>query len=801
MGHNHAKVEKFCCIFANCMVKVIKNKVFRLLTLVSGLIFSIFMPLSAQHLPLLPEDAAVRRAVMPDGLTCYVADNPYVRGFADYMLVSKESGMALMSISDVPTTDEAVTDSTLIKIMREVEAHGVPAALAVIACGDLRADAVLSKLKYMSFMIPASGDVPGVGPSSKGATPVSLTTSLDEASGLATIRAEWRATRTPDAFSGTIQTAVYDKTVHELGSIVCSRVRKSLRDNGIPFADIDFRHLGSFHTMSDETFAFEITLKAADASVAERFLMTALASIDEYGASSSELLIAEKAYFKELEARKYNHDRTNAAYVQLCKRAYLVGAPLVSSAQRLDYLKSKDISLNVRERIFSGISSALLDLSFGDMASNMKTYLNASDTMSFPSVGPKVTLRHSRKEYLSGGVVWTFSNGFKVVYKRMAGVRTLYYMLALNRGYGDISNLERGEGAFVSEYFDYCNISGMRAQDFMKVLLLSGISMEAKVNISNVMVSGEAPESEVGLLMRSLLALANERACDEDALDYHIECERLRGIYGPCDLRSVTDSLMYPDYRYSPYKYDGTIPVDLSSKVEHLLKKSFSKTDDGVLVLVGDMDEADLRKSIMPYVGNFRTSEAASRKTAVHSRAVSGSMTYNVEGNHDAIMISMATPLPMTAENHIAAEMAAIVLHKIVSESVAPYSLDLHVDHSRRIYPEDRFCVTIMMDAPMGKDIPQEALNALRQSLSRINDIEPDVNHVNACKIYLKHKCSIQMQEPAYWLRAVAMRYLDGKDYTTGYASKVDAVSVEDIRKILRLLGEGSSIEYIINRK
>jgi hypothetical protein len=45
------------------------------------------------------------------------------------------------------------------------------------------------------------------------------------------------------------------------------------------------------------------------------------------------------------------------------------------------------------------------------------------------------------------------------------------------------------------------------------------------------------------------------------------------------------------------------------------------------------------------------------------------------------------------------------------------------------------------------------------------------------------------------------MRYLDGKDYTTGLASKVDASSVEDIRKILRLIEKGSCIEYIINRK
>jgi hypothetical protein len=57
------------------------------------------------------------------------------------------------------------------------------------------------------------------------------------------------------------------------------------------------------------------------------------------------------------------------------------------------------------------------------------------------------------------------------------------------------------------------------------------------------------------------------------------------------------------------------------------------------------------------------------------------------------------------------------------------------------------------------------------------------------------------MNEPEYWLHAMVMRYLDGKDYTSGYAAKIDAVSENDIRKILDLLEKGSKIEYIINKE
>ena len=138
------------------MVKVIKNEVFRLLATLSVLVFSSIVPLSAPNLPLMPEDPAVHHVVLPDGLNCYVAENPYVKGFADYALVCRESGKTLLSLRDVPVASESVIDSTLILIMNEVEALAAPAGLAVIACGDLKADDMLRKLRYMSYMIPAS---------------------------------------------------------------------------------------------------------------------------------------------------------------------------------------------------------------------------------------------------------------------------------------------------------------------------------------------------------------------------------------------------------------------------------------------------------------------------------------------------------------------------------------------------------------------------------------------------------------------------------------------------------------------
>lgn len=781
------------------MVKVIKNKVFRLLASVAVLVSSTIMPpLFAQNLPLMPEDPAVHHAVLPDGLSCYVAENPYVKGFADYALVCRESGRTLISLRDVPAANESVTDSILIRMMMEVESLAVPSGLAVIACGDLKADEMMRKLRYMSYMIPASEPVPGAVLSSQKQSEVVFEVQTDDAVGLATVVAHWRAPRTPVSLMNTVQTAVYEKTVNEMGTIVCSRVRKALRDRRIPVADVVFRHVGSLEMVSDETFRFEVTVRDTSVADAEDALRTTLASVDVYGASANELIIAEDVYFSGLDSRRYGYDRTNAAYVQMCTRAFLMNTPLSASAQRLDFLRSKSISAQSREQIFSGIASALIDMPSDVGSDALKPYFNASDTLAFPSPGPAVKLRSSKKEPLSGGVVWTFSNGFRIIYKKMPTGGKLHYALAMNGGYGDVSDLANGEGAFMSDYLDLCNISGMSARDFKRTLLLSGITMNQKVNLSNIMISGEVRDGNAPLLMKALLAVANERSRNAEDVAYYIQSEGLRLQYAPADVRTVVDSLMCPDYKYSPYKSEGNVSEDFAAKAEGLFARMSSKMNDGVLVLVGDMDESDLRKAILPYVGGFRTTEGFSRRTVVQYQPVSGSMTYNVDGPYDMMMVALSARLPMTADNYMAAEAAAMVMKHIVSDALAPYGVDVQLRYARMIYPEDRLSVMLMI---RGEDVSQDMLSAMRRAVAGASGSDVEADYIAACKAYMKHKYAVQMKEPAYWLQAMAMRYLDGKDYTTGYASKIDAVTENDVRRILDLLEMGSKIEYIINKE
>ena len=67
-------------------------------------------------------------------------------------------------------------------------------------------------------------------------------------------------------------------------------------------------------------------------------------------------------------------------------------------------------------------------------------------------------------------------------------------------------------------------------------------------------------------------------------------------------------------------------------------------------------------------------------------------------------------------------------------------------------------------------------------------------------KEVLKGHMALKVSDSEYWVRALTMRYLDGKDFTTSYASKIDAVTADKVKQILASLSTTGRVEYIIEK-
>lgn len=854
----------------------------------------------AQDLPLMPADPSVSGGVLPNGMSYYVVENPTSKGLADFALIQRTgietvpyetSGRVVAAAKDalaslfrlggestqaflarhgvtpgkdgfvkvsenatlfhfddvVVSEGAAAVDSTLLVLLDIADRASYmsdpfltrwyrPSDQAVIVSGDVDVADIVEKLRYMSLMTPA-----GESEERKAYTWQSSEESVFETSpyhsrNLVTVSATWVSPRTPKEYMNTVQPAIYEMFISELGILAQERMRQAMRRDNIPVADISYDHLNSVRSLGDELFTISVSVAPEYADEAVEILAGVMSSLDSGKAEVHELEMAKRRYLAMVTARSEEQVKSNSDYVERCAAAFLYNAPLSSDKEILAFLKSRDLDSETELRLFNNVTSALLDGShnltvecrYAGMlemdSAHLKEVFTAAwergdglvcrapvDSLPLPGPGVKQKLRSSRQEHLSGGVVWTFENDFKVVYKRCDTGRRLYYSLAMNGGYGNIRNLSKGEGAYMSDYLDQCRISGLSGKDFRLALEAEGMTVRTQVNLSNMLISGSLPESRPDLLMGALLALANEREEDKEEFDYYKSCEEIAFEHRKGNVNdriAAIDSLMCPDNIYSSVKAPGVLTGDFQDKAEAFLEAQTRKMNDGLLVLMGNIEETKLRKLLQLYVGGFETTDRSFPRTVVNYQPVSGACTYTVKGNQNSADITMSVRLPLTVENYMASSLAAEVLRQEISEAISGTGAYVGLACNCRIYPQERFNVMVTLGeaSPDGFATGAElagfdvALDRLRNALEDLASLKITDETLSKYKKTLKGHLTLQMKTPEYWVHALSMRYLDGKDLTSGYEAKIDAVTVEKVKMILASLTEASKVEYIIRK-
>lgn len=770
----------------------------RMLTIVSGMLIAITMP--AQELSHISQDPGVRHGVCPNGLSYYVASNPSSKGTADFALIQRDydGNEKVLSIDNVLVTSESVQDSTLLVLMKKVESDGKPAEQAVVVCGDVDAASVITCIRYMSLMVGSSGSSSIPEYAWEGDCTVRQSCMQDTLGGFSTVRFEWNAPGTPPEYMNTVQAVIYEKTVREFGDVLCRWIMRELRCRDVPVAGVVFRHYDRLDGLDHETFVLEATVAQEHQDMVARDIMSILASLDQGKVSDTDFLLAEQDYILSLEKAAGRNLRDNSEYMQMCVDAFLYNGPLGSEKERLDFLMSKNVSEKTRKEIFAGISSALISLDGQhDTIAELPSEIMLSDTLALPGAGLKLKVKSSRKDSFSGGVVWTFENGFKVIYKRMPTSRTLYYSMSLNSGFANVEDIERGEGAYMSDYIDNCWISGMKGADFKDLLKLAGMTMNTRVGLSKTVISGQVRDRNAHLMMKALLAVSNTSRPDTAAVSYYTRSERLRMDMLPgVDMREVIDSLMCPGYRYTSFKSAEGVREGTFSKAQQLFSNMTSKMNDGVLVVVGDMPETDLKKLLQMYVGGFKVRSVASRRPSMQYHPVSGWSRYSVEGESNAAVVAVSGIMPMTASNHFASEIAAMMLERRIVENFKERGISARLSHTRNIYPDERVSIYVVLDGTSDHEQAQEISDILSDLANNV-----DAEEMMICKEYMKNAYTLQMQTPYYWLRVIPLRHLEGKDFTSGCDAKIDSVSAEQVANVFRTLAKGAGVEYVIKKK
>ena len=742
--------------------------------------------------------------------------------------------------NDMDLSETEVLDSVLLSVFDLIDRLSfsddafvrkwyAPSDHAVIVAGDVDPASLAMKMKMLSLMTPK-----GESQSRKEYKWIPAATevrSVEDPDGLADLKLTWKMPRASREYMGTVQPLIHESMVHALGEISKRRVWTELYRADIPVAGISWTHIPSSATSSDESFSFEMSVMPEDFRQAVEIVARTFSSIDAGQVNVDEYAIARNKHLMCREAEPHMLVSRNQDYVDKCISSFLYGTAIVSKQAEKNFLRYRYRDDAKELELFNRVASAVLDpdknlvIESGQdqSAAFRSAWQDAGGSLNFSSFAipdslswrcpiHKVKVRSSRKDPMSGGRMWTFTNGFRVIFKSQPSAGKLEYALSLNGGYANVSGLNQGEGAFLSDYLHLCKTGDLDGAAFDAYLTSRNISLESQVNLYNTVFSGYAYNEDLSSLMETLLAVANRREHDKDAFDFYrrsqdLEMKHRKGSIG--ERIALIDDIMCPGYIYSSRKNEGRLTAGLGIKADEFFISQSGKMNDGVLILVGDVAEDKLLKSLLQYVGGFRTEKAAFARPVISYQPVSGCTTYTVDGQENSIDIAMSARMMLTIDNVMASAVASDVMQQWVSDVLKGTGYYAYVNNDCSIYPQERLnmMLSVRESSDTGfehgterEDI-MEVLNILRSFLSEISDSMPSDLYVAEGKGRQSNIMAEEIKSGNYWMKAITRRYLDGKDFTKGYEARINAVSPEKVRSIFASLHDGSKVEYVVSKR
>jgi len=807
---------------------------------------------------------------LPNGTSWYLMEDLSKKGRADYALVQKdwknipqarlaldtlenfkdgspymflvekgvsygENGMisylgtsTVYEFRDVPTFDSAAADSTLLvifDIMREC-----PASQAVIICGDIKAQQLADRIQTLSLTIPrkqqSKHDTAGKESPNKAAPTVFISHSGKKEA--CRISLEYSTPRIPnDKFNSPLP-YVTARLSSELSKIMKNRLEDSFRKADIPAVGIDCPYFGSLSSPFEEKHCFSAVVSVADCSRALRLMSGELSALDKAGSDKDE--------FRENGGEWISDSRTP---MQKCLWHYLYSIPMKTASS--DKLDNKILPEETRKNLFDNYCSALLNpntptirielprntsVSFNPNTEFLKGWSEApevqftshlNDSVSFASPKMRLKVKFNSTDKVSGGQLWTLSNGTKVVYKKTDALNgDFLFSIILKGGYSSIQNIQAGQSAFLGDLFLLRNAGKMSSSDFNATLRSHGISMQASTDISGLCIKGEAPESKLPLVFRALLSCAKEGSPDQVALSYYKKCERLRGDLRQYSEQGLWDLLynrMRPDYKFKETKDVDVLDESFQKAAEKYYAAQFSHFNEAVVIIEGNFDETLLQKNLCRALADFPSSNTPSvrQKTADKMKNVWYTTTCEAStapagDGRRALAMSIAANIPVGINSTADFYLASLFIRESLNQSLAPFGMRVELHPGFELYPKERFILNILclpcpeegLPAGVNTASSVKAMEVMRNTIEKLDCSSVKDAWLNGVKAELSDKMGKEFKSTDGIMYYSRMRYLFGKDLVSDYSQAVKICSRESVNTILKALSTGSRVEYTL---
>ena len=811
------------------------------------LFIAISMP--AQTLPQLPADANIRQGELGCGAAYYMVVNPIEKGYTYIAVVqmdtltaqkreqldpaflarmgilpgregflSESEGHTFYRFPRIPAFRTNVLDSTLLHTFAQMALSQEPQAIVV--SGDIDPVELKKKMDIFSMLVPRLKKASSQNPYNW--TPNDSPNVFFYKGKTASTGVSYASARIPRELMNTAQALVTDMFEREFETVLRHRLEKNLKEEGVPWTDIRFVRTGSSATAGDEQYGVQIFTATEHLEAANQVLARTLGEWERWGVPQQEFSDA-KQVMEPWVRQKAEAKPSNREYINRCTAHFLYGATLVPFSEEARLFTRKNISEETEAQLFNSFSSALLTqlsnltLSYTAAPDSLETYdalfqynlgwlqgwatpetkdysWHRADTSGLEPTPARVRISSEKPEAVSGGILWTFSNGTRVVYKQIKGSEGFRYALQLNGGLSRIPDLKEGEGGYIPEVLSLYNTGGLQAASFRNLLAANGIEMETSADLNSLYIQGGAPSGKLTLVLKALISLANDRFLNNAESNAFVR----NGKVGRQTVQDRLEALISPHYQYSSGKLPEALSAETVTKANKYFEERFSQVNDGILLLSGGMDPDAVKKILLRYMGSFRTvkNASASRKQ-VHFRTLSGTATYAEDGPDRGLYVLMDAEYPLTALNYPASLIAGEAVRSILASHLADTNLSVTVEPGFVAYPQERLRLLIQCRPTDGED-PTPALSAVRTALQGVGSYSVGAKDLAAWKQLVTSQLQEELSTPEGTVKTLLARYAAGKDLTSKYKESIGAVTAERVNEMLKALAAGGRIEYIV---
>ncbi len=816
----------------------------------AGLLLAINVP--AQQLPPLPVDSSIETGTLGCGAAYYIVKAPVKKGYASIALVQKDDsltvekrkdlsaeflsrmgvgptergylsesdGSTIYRFSDIPFYRKEVMDSMLLYTFSKMAQSTAPQAIVV--SGDVEPAAELKKKMNIFSMLVQKLDKPSARKKYEWNPDRFAVVDYRKGPG-SVITVTYAGNRVPDVFMNTAQAIVTDIFGAELVALMRHRLEKDLAAAGIIYSDISFSSIRSNEQSGDERYSVSVKVAPESQEQALRVIARTIASLDSKGVPVQEFSDAKEVILPDfLKAAHSTSDN-----VDRCIAHFLFGANLAPASERVRLFARKNLSDENQARIFNKFASALLsgennltlDLAARDSMDVAESFflynLSYKNALAVPSEADytwhradsagmeytpaRVRIQKERLENASGATSWTFSNGIRVVFKQVKGSGMFSYAWVLNGGLNQIPGLKEGEAGHIAPMLSLYNVAGLPAPVFRDLLQVNGLTLDADVWLNNLVLSGNAPSGKFIFMLKTLLSLASERELNQEEFARYSATDALREL----SAQDIIHKELYPGFRYSTVK--GAITESTQKKADSYFADRFARFNDGVLIISGDLDPANVKRVLTRYLGGFGVQKSALPRRNVEFKPRSGAVTITGEAGPNGVHVVLGAPLSVTSDNYYTSLVASQALSTALTKSLIPYGFKAYVNINPMTQPQERFSVEITcvpvpecaLPVSVGEPDVTRAITAVRSAISESARTAPSQTDVTAWKKMVLESVSANMATAQGFTASQEVRYALNKDLISRFTESINAVTPEKVRSFISTVSSGATVEYI----